>query len=105
MVMSIILDLPPQIETLLRQRAETTGQDIRQLAIAVLTLGLSMGDEEFFESVEGIQRDSNDIEWIEDVRAKVQVAQAEVASGDTVDGEEFIAGILDKFQQAKARTV
>ena len=103
--MSIILDLPPQIETLLRQRAETTGQDIRQLAIAVLTLGLSMGDEEFFESIEGIQRSFNDIEWIEEVRAKVQVAQAEVASGDRVDGEEFIAGILDKFQQAKMRTV
>ena len=60
--MSIILDLPPQIETLLRQRAETTGQDIRQLAIAVLTLGLSMGDEEFFESIEGIQRSFNDFE-------------------------------------------
>ena len=60
--MSIILDLPPQIETLLRQRAETTGQDIRQLAIAFLTLGLSMDDEEFFESIEGIQRGLNDFE-------------------------------------------
>ena len=60
--MSIILDLPPQIETLLRQRAETTGQDIRQLAIAFLTLGLSMGDEEFFESIEGIQCGLNDFE-------------------------------------------
>ena len=45
------------------------------------------------------------VEWIEEVRAQVQVAQAEVASGDTVDGEEFVAGILDKFQQARANTV
>ena len=60
--MSITLDLPPQIETLLRQRAETTGQDIKQLAIAVLTLGLSLGEEEFFESIEGIQSGLNDFE-------------------------------------------
>ncbi|WP_200863868.1 hypothetical protein [Anabaena sp. 90] len=32
--MSITLDLPPKIEGLLRQRAESTGQDISQMAIA-----------------------------------------------------------------------
>ncbi|MBO3459101.1 hypothetical protein G7B40_011920 [Aetokthonos hydrillicola Thurmond2011] len=32
--MSITLDLPPKIEALLRQRAESTGQDILQMAIA-----------------------------------------------------------------------
>ena len=32
--MSITLDLPPKIEGLLRQRAESTGQDISQIAIA-----------------------------------------------------------------------
>jgi hypothetical protein len=60
--MSITLDLPPQLEALLRQRAETTGQDIKQLAIAVLTLGLSLSDEEFLESIEDIQRGLNDFE-------------------------------------------
>jgi hypothetical protein len=60
--MSITLDLPPQIETLLRQRAETTGQDIGQIAIAVLTWGLSLNDEDFFETLNGIQRGLDDFE-------------------------------------------
>lgn len=60
--MSITLDLPTKIETLLRQRAETTGQDIKQIAIAVLTLGLSLKDEEFFEAIESIQHGLNDFE-------------------------------------------
>jgi len=54
--MSITLDLPPQIETLLRQRAETTGEDMGQIAIAVLSWGLSLNDEDFFETLSGIQR-------------------------------------------------
>ena len=60
--MSITLDLPPQIETLLRQRAETTGQDIGQIAIAVLSWGLSLNDEDFFETLDGIQRGIDDFE-------------------------------------------
>ena len=44
------------------------------------------------------------VEWTEEVRSQVRVAREEVDKGETVDGEEFIAGILDKFQQAKART-
>jgi hypothetical protein len=32
--MSITLDLPPKIEALLRERAQSTGQDISQMAIA-----------------------------------------------------------------------
>jgi hypothetical protein len=60
--MSITLDLPPQIETLLRQRAETTGQDMGQIAIAVLTWGLSLNDEDFFETLNGIQRGLDDFE-------------------------------------------
>ena len=62
MVVFITLDLPPHIETLLRQRAETTGQDISLFTIAVLALGLSLGDEEFFGSIEDIQRGFNDFE-------------------------------------------
>jgi hypothetical protein len=60
--MSITLDLPPQIETLLRQRAESTGQDIGQIAISILTYGLSLNDEDFFETLNGIQRSLNDFE-------------------------------------------
>ena len=37
--MTLTLDLPPQLETLLRQRAETTGQDVGQIANAVLSPG------------------------------------------------------------------
>ena len=62
MVMFITLDLPPHIETLLRQRAEATGQDINSFTIAFLALGLSLVDEEFFGSTEDIQRGFNDFE-------------------------------------------
>jgi hypothetical protein len=54
--MSITLDLPPKVEALLRQRAESSGQDISQMALAVLTLGLSLDDRDFFEALKGIQR-------------------------------------------------
>ncbi len=60
--MSITLELPPQIESLLRQRAETTGQDVGQVAVAVLTWGLSLNDEDFFETLNGIQRGLDDFE-------------------------------------------
>lgn len=60
--MSITLDLPPKVEALLRQRAESTGQDISQMALAVLTLGLSLNDQDFFEALKGIQRGLDDFE-------------------------------------------
>ncbi|MEL6399685.1 MAG: hypothetical protein AAFR26_11435 [Cyanobacteria bacterium J06626_4] len=58
--MTITLDLPPQVEALLRQRAEATGQDLHH--IAVLTLGLSLEDDDFFAALEGIQQGLNDFE-------------------------------------------
>jgi hypothetical protein len=60
--MSINLDLPPKLEALLRQRAESMGQDISQAALAVLTLGLSLDDSDFFEALNGIQRGIDDFE-------------------------------------------
>ncbi len=60
--MSITLDLPPQLEALLRQRADTTGQNLSQFALAVLTLGLSLDDQDFFDSIAGIQRGLDDFE-------------------------------------------
>lgn len=60
--MSITLDLPPNIEALLRHRAESTGQEISQIALAVLTLGLSLDDQDFLESLSGIQQGLDDFE-------------------------------------------
>jgi hypothetical protein len=60
--MSITLDLPPQLEALLRQRADTTGQNLSQFTLAVLTLGLSLDDQDFFDSIAGIQRGLDDFE-------------------------------------------
>jgi antitoxin ParD1/3/4 len=40
-------------------------------------------------------------EWIDEVRGQVAIAKAEVARGETLDGETFVEGILDKFRQAK----
>ncbi|MEM8504590.1 MAG: hypothetical protein AAF716_15715 [Cyanobacteria bacterium P01_D01_bin.1] len=60
--MSITLNLPPQVETLLRQRAETTGQDMDKIAIAVLTWGLNLNDKDFFETLTGIQRGLDNFE-------------------------------------------
>ncbi len=60
--MSITLDLPPQLKALLRQRADSTGQNLSQFALAVLTLGLSLDDQEFFDSIAGIQRGLDDFE-------------------------------------------
>jgi predicted transcriptional regulator len=60
--MSITLELPPKIEALLRQRAESTGQDISQMTLSVLALGLSLDDNDFFEALKGIQRGLDDFE-------------------------------------------
>jgi hypothetical protein len=59
---SITLNLPPHIEDLLRQRAAATGQDLQHTALAVLTLGLSLNDEDFFAALEGIQQGLKDFE-------------------------------------------
>jgi antitoxin ParD1/3/4 len=40
-------------------------------------------------------------EWISEFRGQVAIAKAEVARGETIDGETFVEGILDKFRQAK----
>lgn len=60
--MSITLNLPPQIEALLHQRAAALGQDIHHTVLAVLTLGLSLDDGDFFAALEGIQRGLDDFE-------------------------------------------
>jgi Protein of unknown function (DUF2281) len=49
--MALTLTLPPKIEALLRQRAESTGQDITSLALAVLAFGLNLDESDFFEAL------------------------------------------------------
>jgi hypothetical protein len=46
----------------LRKRAESTGQDISQMALSVMALGLSLDDNDFFEALKGIQRGLDDFE-------------------------------------------
>ncbi|MEB3292105.1 MAG: hypothetical protein VKJ24_02995 [Synechococcales bacterium] len=60
--MTLTLSLPPDIETLLIQRAERSGQDISSLAIALLSIGLSSAGDDFFAAVDGIQRGLDDFE-------------------------------------------
>ena len=60
--MTITLTLPPKIEALLRQRAESTGQDITSIVLAVLAFGLSFDESDLFEALEGIQRGLDDFD-------------------------------------------
>ena len=58
--MTLTLTLPPEIEALLRQRAERTGQDVSSIAVALLAFGLSFDEQDFFEALEGIQAGLDD---------------------------------------------
>ncbi len=44
---------------------------------------------------------AEDQEWITATRAKVEVAAAEMERGEGLDGETFVAEILERFQQAR----
>ncbi len=60
--MTLTLTLPPKLEALLRQRAESTGQDLASIAVAVLAFGLSVDEGDFFKALEGIQQGLKDFE-------------------------------------------
>jgi antitoxin ParD1/3/4 len=45
--------------------------------------------------------DRSEAAWVEDVRGKIDAAIAASEQTDPVDGETFVNGILDRFQQAK----
>lgn len=45
--------------------------------------------------------DRSEAEWVEDVRGKIDAAIAASEHTAPVDGETFVNGILDRFQQAK----
>ncbi|WP_354636354.1 type II toxin-antitoxin system ParD family antitoxin [Planktothricoides raciborskii] len=44
-------------------------------------------------------------EWLTETRAKVEEAVAEMDRGEGLDGETFVLGILERFQQAKGGNV
>jgi antitoxin ParD1/3/4 len=40
-------------------------------------------------------------QWIEETRNKIDIGIAELDRGEALDGEAFVAGILEKFKQAR----
>jgi hypothetical protein len=56
---------------------------------------------EFFEWIEEFQAALADREWIDAVRVKIDAAVAISEHTPPIDGETFIAGILDRFRQAR----
>jgi antitoxin ParD1/3/4 len=56
---------------------------------------------EFFEWIEEFQAALADREWIDAVRVKIDAAVAMSEHTPPIDGETFIAGILDRFRQAR----
>ena len=45
--------------------------------------------------------DRSEAEWVEDIRAKIDAAVEASDHTAPVDGETFVNGILERFQQAK----
>jgi hypothetical protein len=52
---------------------------------------------EFFEWIEEFQEALADREWIDAVRVKIDAAVAISEHTSPIDGETFIAGILERF--------
>lgn len=60
--MPIVVNLPPEVEAQLQDKAAREGQDINLLAAEILTEVLASEAQELQESIEGIQRGLNDFE-------------------------------------------
>jgi hypothetical protein len=56
---------------------------------------------EFFEWIEEFQEALADREWSDSVRVKIDAAVAMSEHTPPIDGETFIAGICDRFRQAR----
>jgi hypothetical protein len=56
---------------------------------------------EFFEWIEEFQETLTDRQWIDAVRVKIDAAVAVSEHTPPIDGETFIAGICDRFRQAR----
>jgi antitoxin ParD1/3/4 len=48
------------------------------------------------------QQSAEYLQWVNEVREKVAIAQDEVARGEVLDGETVVNDILERFRQAKA---
>ncbi|MEG4270794.1 MULTISPECIES: hypothetical protein [unclassified Microcoleus] len=56
---------------------------------------------EFIEWLNEFQATLADRQWIDTVRVKIDAAVAMSEHTPPIDGETFIAGICDRFQQAR----
>ena len=74
--------------------------NITELKTAVTEL--SQNDlAEFLEWLDEFQAALADRQWIDGVRVKIDAAVAMSEHTPPIDGETFIAGILDRFRQAR----
>ena len=48
------------------------------------------------------QQSAEYLQWVEDVRGKIAIAQDEVARGEVLDGETVVNDILERFRKARA---
>jgi predicted transcriptional regulator len=60
--MSIVLTLTPELEALLRGRADRQGQDVSLVASELLANVLAWEEQDFEEAVQGIQQGLDDFE-------------------------------------------
>ena len=60
--MPIVINLPPEVEAQLQERAAREGQDIDFVAAEILTEVLASEAQELQESIKGIQRGLDDFE-------------------------------------------
>lgn len=58
--MTLTLNLPPEAEQRLREKAEREGQDAETVAVSVLVEALEWEDRDSAEAVRGIQRGLDD---------------------------------------------
>jgi antitoxin ParD1/3/4 len=48
------------------------------------------------------QQSAEYLQWVNEVRGKIAIAQDEVARGEVLDGETVVKDILERFRKARA---
>jgi plasmid stability protein len=61
-LMSILINLSPELETQLRAKAAQQGQDISSIAAEILASALAWETQDTEDAIEGIQQGLNDFE-------------------------------------------
>ncbi len=82
------ISLTPEQERLIQAKLQGGKY---QSAEEILELALRLLDE----------YDRSEAEWVEEVRGKIDAAIEASNHTTPVDGETFVSGILERFQQAK----